>query len=51
MYAKYYNCDPLKAGLIKRKDQLLPYYVIDVAGNILGLPGLFISGVFSTALR
>lgn len=51
MYAHYADCDPLKAGLIHRKDQLLPYYVLDVAGHIFGLPGLFISGVFSTALR
>lgn len=51
MYAKYYGCDPRSTGAIKRNDQILPYYVLDVAGDVTGLPGLFISGVFSTALR
>lgn len=51
MYAYYKDCDPYTAKVIRRRDQLLPYYVLDVAGNLLGLPGLFISGVFSTALR
>lgn len=51
MYTKYADCDPFKTGEIKRNDQLLPYYVMDVAGSIPGLPGLFIAGVVSAALR
>lgn len=51
MYAKYADCDPFKTGAVKRNDQLLPYYVMDVAGSIPGLPGLFIAGVVSAALR
>lgn len=51
MYAKYADCDPFKTGEVKRNDQLLPYYVMDVAGKIPGLPGLFIAGVVSAALR
>lgn len=35
---------------IEKKDQLLPYYVLDVAGHIPGLSGLFIAGIFSAAL-
>ncbi|KAF2901934.1 hypothetical protein ILUMI_04247, partial [Ignelater luminosus] len=50
MYAKYSNCDPLTSKQISRSDQLLPFFVIDVAGKIPGLPGLFIAGVFSAAL-
>lgn len=51
IYAKYANCDPKSTHAIKQNDQILPYYVLDVASHITGLPGLFISGVFSTALR
>ncbi|XP_017769089.1 PREDICTED: sodium-coupled monocarboxylate transporter 1-like [Nicrophorus vespilloides] len=50
MYAKYYDCDPITAGSIDKPDQLLPYYVMDVAAKIPGLPGLFIAGVFCAAL-
>lgn len=51
MYAKYSNCDPFMTAAIKRKDELLPYYVMDVAGGIPGLPGLFIAGIVCAALR
>ncbi|KAL3277507.1 hypothetical protein HHI36_012853 [Cryptolaemus montrouzieri] len=50
MYAKYENCDPFSAGTVKAPDGLLPYYVMDVAGHIPGLSGLFIAGIFSAAL-
>ncbi|KAF2887372.1 hypothetical protein ILUMI_18801 [Ignelater luminosus] len=50
MYARYIDCDPLTAGYIKRPDQMLPYYVLDVAAQIPGLSGLFVAGLFSTAL-
>jgi hypothetical protein len=32
-------------------DQLLPLYVLEVAGTIPGIPGLFVAGVFSASLR
>ncbi|KAF2898113.1 hypothetical protein ILUMI_08055 [Ignelater luminosus] len=50
MYAKYHECDPLTVGHIKRSDQMLAYYVLDVAKQIPGISGLFVAGVFSTAL-
>ncbi|XP_049819958.1 sodium-coupled monocarboxylate transporter 2 isoform X2 [Aethina tumida] len=50
MYAKYYQCDPFTSKAIKKHDQILPYYVLDVAGSIPGLPGLFIAGIFCAAL-
>lgn len=50
MYTKYQFCDPYTSGVIKQYDQLLPHYVMDVAGSLEGLPGLFIAGVFSTGL-
>lgn len=51
MYAKYFDCDPFTTKQVSRNDQLLPYYVMDIAGNIPGLSGLFIAGIFSAALR
>ncbi|XP_018576921.1 sodium-coupled monocarboxylate transporter 1 [Anoplophora glabripennis] len=50
MYAKYSDCDPFTSKHVSRNDQLLPYYVMDVAGSIPGLSGLFIAGIFSAAL-
>lgn len=51
MYTMYSDCDPFTTKHITNKDQLLPYYVMDVAEKIPGLSGLFIAGVFCAALR
>lgn len=45
------KCDPRASGLIYADDQLFPAYVMEIAGKIHGVPGLFISGVFGAALR
>ncbi|XP_046397337.1 sodium-coupled monocarboxylate transporter 1-like [Ischnura elegans] len=50
IYATYYDCDRLAAKIVRAPDQLLPYFVMDVARLLPGLPGLFIAGVFSAAL-
>ncbi|XP_066595799.1 sodium-coupled monocarboxylate transporter 1-like [Prorops nasuta] len=50
IYSKYADCDPLESKLISASDQLLPHYVMDVAGHIPGLPGLFLAGLVSAAL-
>lgn len=50
IYAFYEQCDPLKAGLVEKTDQILPLYVMQTIGNYPGLPGLFIAGVFGAAL-
>ncbi|KAJ8940059.1 hypothetical protein NQ314_010893, partial [Rhamnusium bicolor] len=50
IYASYYKCDPVTRGAIHKSDQLLPYFVMQIAGVMPGLPGLFVSGVFSAAL-
>lgn len=50
IYARYETCDPVSTGVVNKLDQILPYYVMDVAGKFPGLPGLFIAGIFSAAL-
>lgn len=51
IYANYYNCDPFATKRIEKNDQLLPYYIMDTANQLPGLPGLFVAGVFCAALR
>lgn len=50
MYAKYEDCDPVTTKQIQKVDQILPFFVMQVAGKIPGLPGIFIAGIFSAAL-
>ncbi|RZC38848.1 uncharacterized protein BDFB_000721 [Asbolus verrucosus] len=50
IYSKYYNCDPVKAKVINSVDQLMPLYVVDTMGDIPGLSGLFVAGIFSASL-
>ncbi|KAB7496457.1 hypothetical protein Anas_01807, partial [Armadillidium nasatum] len=49
-YSTYAGCDPMALGLIKKKDQILPYFVIDKLRVIPGLPGLFIATIIGGAL-
>ncbi|KAK4878994.1 hypothetical protein RN001_007140 [Aquatica leii] len=50
IFASYHKCDPITRGYIAKSDQLLPYFVMNIATALPGLPGLFVSGVFSAAL-
>lgn len=45
------KCDPRASGLVKADDQMLPAYVMQIAGKFYGIPGLFVAGIFSAALR
>uniref|UniRef100_A0A2C9JP75 Sodium-coupled monocarboxylate transporter 1 n=1 Tax=Biomphalaria glabrata TaxID=6526 RepID=A0A2C9JP75_BIOGL len=51
LFAHFANCDPLKQKKIGNPNQLLPYYVMEILGNAPGIPGLFVSSLFSGALR
>lgn len=50
MFAKYETCDPVTTKQILKVDQILPFFVMEVARKIPGLPGIFIAGIFSAAL-
>ncbi|XP_012161973.1 sodium-coupled monocarboxylate transporter 1 isoform X2 [Ceratitis capitata] len=49
-FATYHDCDPISTGLAEARDQLIPLLVLQVLGEFPGLPGLFVSAVFSAAL-
>ncbi|XP_074030971.1 sodium-coupled monocarboxylate transporter 1 isoform X3 [Leptinotarsa decemlineata] len=50
IYATFHKCDPLTTMLAREKDQLLPLLVMEILGDIPGLPGIFVAGIFSAAL-
>ncbi|XP_046397417.1 sodium-coupled monocarboxylate transporter 2-like isoform X2 [Ischnura elegans] len=50
VYATYRHCDLISTKLVERNDQLLPYFVMDIAQSTPGLPGVFMAGIFSAAL-
>ncbi|KAK4876942.1 hypothetical protein RN001_009448 [Aquatica leii] len=50
IYTRYSECDPVTTQQIMRYDQIVPFYVLDIAKSLTGLPGLFIAGVFSASL-
>ncbi|XP_011307182.1 sodium-coupled monocarboxylate transporter 1 [Fopius arisanus] len=50
IYAAFHDCDPVKTHQIRKPDQLLPFFVMKIAQSVPGLPGVFVSGVFSAAL-
>nr|CAI5832751.1 unnamed protein product [Callosobruchus analis] len=50
IYATFHKCDPLTTTLAREKDQLLPLLVMEILGDIPGLPGIFVAGIFSAAL-
>ncbi|CAF3038453.1 unnamed protein product [Rotaria sp. Silwood2] len=50
LYAKYSQCDPLRAKLISKPDQLYPLFIIETLGRFPGLTGLFIAGILSASL-
>lgn len=43
-FAHYKNCDPMKSGQIDEIDQLMPFYVMDVFGDIRFFVGIFVAG-------
>lgn len=50
IYAFYASCDPIGTKMIDAPDQLFPRFVMETLGAFPGIPGLFVSGIFSGAL-
>ncbi|GIY25711.1 sodium-coupled monocarboxylate transporter 2 [Caerostris darwini] len=50
IYSNYSTCDPIKTKQVSTPNQIFPLFVMDSLGSIPGLPGLFVSGIFSGAL-
>ena len=50
MFAYYHTCDPVTEGRIKKVDQLFPLMIVDILGDLPGLPGLLLACLFSAAL-
>ena len=50
-YAVYYKCDLISNKTITRGEELIPYLVMDLLYDFPGVPGLFVSAVYSAALR
>ncbi|KAG8247926.1 hypothetical protein J6590_051226 [Homalodisca vitripennis] len=50
LYARYHQCDPVAAGVIRKANQMVPLYVMEVGRDYPGIAGLFMSGVMSAAL-
>nr|XP_039271468.1 sodium-coupled monocarboxylate transporter 1-like [Styela clava] len=49
-YAYYHQCDPILTNCIDKRDQLMPYAVMDLFRDMPGVPGLFLACVFSASL-
>ncbi|XP_041364410.1 sodium-dependent multivitamin transporter-like [Gigantopelta aegis] len=51
MFAFYADCHPISFNrLVNKPDEILPLYVMDILGHLPGLPGIFISCLFSGSL-
>lgn len=50
LYAHYKTCSPLESGAIGAKDELLPFYIMDVFKHIPFVNGFFVAGIFAASL-
>ncbi|GAB0087058.1 Sodium/solute symporter [Sergentomyia squamirostris] len=50
LYANYEDCDPMKVGVIRKIDQILPHYMAEIGRHFPGLAGFFAAGLFSASL-
>ncbi|KAL1481939.1 hypothetical protein MTO96_015253 [Rhipicephalus appendiculatus] len=50
LFALYHRCDPVKASMITKYDQLMPHFVMETLGHLPGITGLFVAAVYSGSL-
>lgn len=50
LFKHYETCDPLTSGKIGAKDELLPFYIMDVFNHIPFVNGFFVAGIFAASL-
>lgn len=50
LYAHYKDCDPLKSTKIGARDELLPFYIMDVFKHLKFVNGVFVAGIFAASL-
>ncbi|XP_041376730.1 sodium-coupled monocarboxylate transporter 1-like [Gigantopelta aegis] len=50
LFAYYHDCDPLFSRRVSKPDQIVPLFMMDILSFAPGLPGLFVSCIFSAAL-
>ena len=51
LYAFYIECDPVMAGVVQKRDGVIPLFVLQqFSESYPGLPGIFVSCLFSGAL-
>ncbi len=51
VYATYWSCDPKAEGIIGKKDEMTPLFVMQHLTQFYGVPGLFVACLLSGALR
>ncbi|PVD29792.1 hypothetical protein C0Q70_09049 [Pomacea canaliculata] len=49
-YVVTIGCDPYQAGIIDSRNQMMPYFVPSLLGSLPGMPGLYMSMLFSGTL-
>lgn len=50
LFARYHDNDPLQSCRITKRDQLIPWLVMDLLGHLHGFPGLMVACIFSASL-
>lgn len=50
VFKHYADCDPVRSGEIGAKDELLPFYIMDVFNEITFVNGFFVAGIFAASL-